>query len=482
MELPLKGNTKDTSLVKTLVYLNRHRRTGTLSLATQVFTKKIFLNSGDAIFASSTYADDRLGEMLLKADKITVEQYDKSVEILKSSKKRQGAILVELGYITPKDLFWGVKYQVKEIIHSMFQVEYGEYEFIEGDLPSQEVITLKMSMGNLIYEGVKRIENWTRIRKEMPDTTSIFRLSEDPLSLFQNIELSSQDKKILSMIDGKRSIKEIIDGSWMGSFEALKILYVLWSIGMIKLKTEVPVGETKEEEIALHEILQPPSEEDESFRMKVESVYARLGNMGMHELLEIDASSDSAIVKKNYYRLAKEFHPDRYFAVGGDTAKAKLTAIFDALARAYDLLKDESQRRHYFKSIGAGKKAKRQEEPGKAEEEFKRGVEDLKKGNFTEAVEHLKSAAKLVPNNAGYWNHLSLAYSKIPGRLKEAEEALMTAIKLEPSNADLQSNLGLIYMKAGAKKKAQVSFEKALRIDPKNVKARKGLEKTGGKA
>lgn len=475
MEMPLKGNTKDTSLVKVLMYLNRHRKTGTLSLTTPVFEKKIYLHRGDAIFASSTYADDRLGEMLLKADKITVEQYDKSVELLKSSKKRLGAILVELGHITPKDLFWGVKYQVKEIIHSMFQIEQGEYDFAEGDIPTQEVITLKMSMGNLIYEGIKRIDNWTRIRSEMPDTASVFKLSDDPLSLFQDIELTSQDKKILSMIDGKRSIREIIEGSWMGSFEALKILYVLWSIGMVELETEVLAEEEKVEPVALNEILQPLSEEEEAVRHRVDSVYARLGSMRMDELIEIDASSDSGTVKKNYFRLTKEFHPDRYFAITDDTVKAKLTAIFDAVTAAYESLKDDRLRQNYFKSLGTAKKA---EEPDEADEQFKRGVEELKSGNFLEAVEHLRAATRMMPKNAGYWNYLSLTFSKIPGRLKDAEEALMTAIKLEPFNADLLSNLGLIYMKAGVKAKAQASFEKALTIDPKNEKARKGLQKT----
>ena len=85
---------------------------------------------------------------------------------------------MELGYLTPKDLFWGVKYQVKEIIYSLFQLEDGECEFIEGDVPTDEVITLKMSMGNLIHEGVKRIDNWTRIRREMPDTGIALTLSK----------------------------------------------------------------------------------------------------------------------------------------------------------------------------------------------------------------------------------------------------------------------------------------------------------------
>jgi hypothetical protein len=64
--------------------------------------KKAYLLKGDAIFASSTYEDDRLGEMLLKAGKITMEQFDTAVQILKKTNKRLGAILVELGYLMPR--------------------------------------------------------------------------------------------------------------------------------------------------------------------------------------------------------------------------------------------------------------------------------------------------------------------------------------------------------------------------------------------
>ena len=108
-DIPLTGNIKDISLTKILVFLTRNRKTGTLIVKTPVFTKKVFLMKGDAIFASSTYEDDRLGEMLIKTGKITLEQYDESVELLKKTGKRQGAILVERGYLSPKDLFWGVK-------------------------------------------------------------------------------------------------------------------------------------------------------------------------------------------------------------------------------------------------------------------------------------------------------------------------------------------------------------------------------------
>lgn len=488
MEIPRKGNIRDASLSKILTFLNRSRATGTLALTTPVFTKKIFINQGDIIFAASTYEDDRLGEMLLKAGKITVEQYDKSVELLKTTKKRQGAILVECGYLTPKDLFWGVKYQVKEIIYSMFQFEDAEYEFTEGNLPTQEVITLKMSLGNLIYEGVKKIDNWTKIRNEMPDTDSVMKLSNDPLNLFQDIELNAQDKKILSLIDGKKAIKEVVDSSWMGSFEALKILYVLWSIGIIEqtpvIQTDVKSGmgigpkEKAEEPVSLNDILQPISEEEESMLNRIDSVYSSLDKLSLTELLEADEKTDVETIKKNYYRLAKEFHPDRYYNFSDPAVKTKLNSIFDAVTKAYNVLRDDRQREQYFQSLLSPRAEKEGDEKLRADEQFRAGIAEFKKGNFWGAADNFKWATKLVPGNGNYWNYFSLALSKVPGKLKDAEEALLTAIKLEPYNADYYANLGLIYIKAGLNKRAIASFQKALKIDGKNIKAMKGLEQT----
>lgn len=484
MEISLADNIKNFSLPKVLAYLNRNRKTGTLIIKTPMFTKKAYLVKGDAIFASSTYEDDRLGEMLIKAGKITMEQYDASVEILKKTGKRQGAILIELGYLTPKDLFWGVKYQVKEIIYSLFQLEDAEYEFVEGEIPTQEVITLKMSMGNLIYEGVKRIDNWTRIKNELPNADFVLKLSNDPVTLFQDIELGQQDRKMLSIIDGVKTIKELISSSWIGSFEAMKILYVLWSIGVLEVKEiekekVIERPEEVEEMVSPEEILQPVPEDEEDFRRRVDEIYLNLDSLSENELLGVDGSSDGETIKKNYYRLAREFHPDRYFSSADPSIKDKLTSIFDAITRAYSMLKDESKIKKDVIPPG-----KVQEDvvsnAQKAEEQFKRGIEEFKKGNFWGAVDSLKWAIKLEPKRAKYWSYLSLSYTKIPNRLKDAEEALVEAIKFDPYNAEHYVNLGLIYIKAGMKKRAYNQFEKALKFDPENVKAKKGLDQTKG--
>ena len=345
MEISLKGNIKDFSIPKILVYLNRNRKTGTLKVMTPAFTKKVYLHKGDAVFASSTDEDDRLGETLTKVGKITMEQYDTSVEILKKTGKRQGEILVELGYLTPQEIIWGVKYQIRDIIYSLFELQDAEYEFNEAEIPSDEIITLKMSMANLIYEGVKRIHNLNSIRKELPDMDSVLKLSMDPVSLFQDIVLSSMDKKMLFMIDGKKTVRELINIS-SNSFQAMKSLYVLCSTGI--LEENQNVTEKAEDAVILDDILKAFHDEEDALRKRIDILYSNLNRLSESELLEIDEKSDGETLKNNYYKLVKEFHPDRYLSCPDPSIKNKVITVLEEITKAYSLLKDDERREDYF--------------------------------------------------------------------------------------------------------------------------------------
>jgi tetratricopeptide (TPR) repeat protein len=478
MNVPLRGTLRDFSLSRILTELNRERATGTLSVTTPRFTKSIYVKDGGVIFASSTVEDDRLGEMLVKAGKISLEQYDKSAELLKTSKKRQGAILVDLGYITPKDLFWGVKYQVKEIICSMFQIEDGAYEFNENAVPPDEVITLKVSMNNLICEGVSRIGNITSIRREMPDVKTVFRLNTNPAGIAREIDLSSLDKTILSLVDGKRSINQVIEESRVNSFDVMKTLYVLWSTGFI-VEGDLPGGASQEETVNIgEEILESVAEDDRALKGKVEELYQKLPALGPAELLQISEHSTVDEIKRNYYRLAKEFHPDKVYRSGDAELRDKITVIFDTATKAYDTMMDEARRSAYFRSLGTVRKEGEDTHAALVEEQLRRGVEEFKSGNYWGAAELFRLVTRKLPKKPKAWSYLSLALSKIPNRLKEAEEALLQAIKLEPFNAQHYTNLGHLYLGAGLMKRAHHQFEKALRLDPGNTRAKKGLDET----
>jgi len=154
---PQSGNIQTTPLSDVLEQLRQHKATGTLTVRNSAAEKCVYMKTGQIVFASSTAVQDRLGEVLVRNGKITRENLDHALSILRKNAgfKKLGAIMVENGLVSPKDLFAGLKIQVKEIIFSLFLLTEGEYGFVDR-LPS-DIIQLQINFQELIAEIIQRM-------------------------------------------------------------------------------------------------------------------------------------------------------------------------------------------------------------------------------------------------------------------------------------------------------------------------------------
>src|SRR5205085_11966945 len=122
---------------------------------------------GDIVFATSNSPEDSLGRFLLRNGKITQEQYEDSKRRVTAT-TRHGKLLVQMGAISPKDLWWGVKNQALEIIYSLFSWSEGRFEFCEThEELAGEKIVLSLNTSSGIMEGIRRLDESERIREKM---------------------------------------------------------------------------------------------------------------------------------------------------------------------------------------------------------------------------------------------------------------------------------------------------------------------------
>lgn len=525
-EIPLSGRLRDTKLPTLLRFLQRSKKTGILNVHRNDLDKSIYIKNGDIVFAISKYPDDRLGEALLKMARITLEQYETSVRLLKQTGKRQGTILVEQGFIAPKDLFMAVTHQVKEIILSLFTWIDGEYLFQEGDLPSEEVITLRMSTARLIYEGVHRIQDWTRLRRELPPLNTLLQITTDPLVLFQDLGLEPQSQQFISLIDGTKTVEELFRRSALPAFETLKCLYFLIAIGIVEARMIVETAEAKiteptpsfedqpstppspqpasisiEEEIQVEvqeekredveesreELFKEKEETEEYSKQKIREAYSAMQNQDHYEVLGVQRDAPKDEIKKAYFRLAKAYHPDRHFQAGMEEVKNQLETLFQRITEAYDTLLMERKRKEYdltlvMSQYGKNQPAASEEtDEARAVQQFQRGQEAIKRGDYREAAHSFQWALRLNPKQAKYYTALGRALAKTPRRMHDAEQNFLKAIELEPSKAENYIALGLLYKEGKLTQRAIRQFEEALMWDPDNKQAKAELEQLKGK-
>jgi hypothetical protein len=241
-EVPvLRGELRAFSIADVMGLLNMSRKSGMLKCKQLTVEKGIFWTEGDITFAVSNLPEDSLGEFLVARGRLTRAQLEQSSQKV-DAHARLGKILVREGLLGPRDLWWAVQTQVLEIIYSLFQWDHGSFEMSEDDEGDFEKIQLSTSTQNIIMEGIRRLDEWGRIRERIPDVTRVPVLRLTAAEIARRVELREIDHKILQTIDGRRSVLTIVKESGLGEFETQLALLGLISAGYVELEAAKRTG------------------------------------------------------------------------------------------------------------------------------------------------------------------------------------------------------------------------------------------------
>lgn len=158
MALTISGHIHDTPLSDVLEGLRMMKASGTLVVKMGAVQKSIFLEEGRIVFAASTDSADRLGEVLVRSGALERTNLETALMVSRRTAgfKKLGAILVEQGFVTPRDLFAGLKQQVKDILFSTLSAEDGTYR-LDNSVPP-DVIPLQINIQDLLQEFSGRMK------------------------------------------------------------------------------------------------------------------------------------------------------------------------------------------------------------------------------------------------------------------------------------------------------------------------------------
>ncbi|MCU0241913.1 MAG: DUF4388 domain-containing protein, partial [Vicinamibacteria bacterium] len=229
---PNRGTLAEVGLLTLLRPLLGGKKTGVLRFTRGSINKTVYVSDGHLIFATSNDPDDRLGEMLLRKGTISFSALEESSRALQAG-KRQGTILVESGAIRSRDLVDGVMEQVQEIIYDLFTWEDGDFEFSEGTLPSREVIVLRISTEDIIMEGARRVQRWSRIRNAVGEIHQRYRLSPRSAAILGGMSLTKQEVNLIASIDEVSTVEEICAAIRQSDFWVCRTIWGLWAVGIL---------------------------------------------------------------------------------------------------------------------------------------------------------------------------------------------------------------------------------------------------------
>ncbi len=142
---------------------------------------------------------------------------------------------------------------------------------------------------------------------------------------------------------------------------------------------------------------------------------------------------------------AKRYHPDAIARLGLQEIRQQAGEVFSRIAEANGVLSDREKRRRYDESLEEGGPEIDVQVLAQAETFYRKGEILINMGDFRGALEYLKNAVRLYPDEAIYQSDLAWAYyKKAPPEPDPAFEHIQRALELDPSNAVAQFRLGVI--------------------------------------
>jgi hypothetical protein len=239
--MPLVGNLRDFALHDFLYLVDRGYKTGSLQLERPASqdAAHLFFDKGKLIAVIRPHRRERLGEMLIRLNKITPQQLAQALHTQQMGDNRPvGHILVDIGATTPNDLQNCIQQQIEETVYDLFAWRDGEFRFQAGQRPAADDVQslVPLPVENLIMEGVRRVDEMSRIREQIPNNDLLVRFVDRPQEKAANINMTADEWRIFARINGRASINDIADKTGLTAFQVSHIIYGFITAGMVELQ------------------------------------------------------------------------------------------------------------------------------------------------------------------------------------------------------------------------------------------------------
>ena len=483
--IPEAGELDRIPLPRLLLELSAARFDGCLRLRRDRLEKSFRFQRGAPISAESSLASETLGVQLLDAGRLSRDDYHRMSTYVAERKVKEGVALLELELIDAKSLFLALKEQVRMRLLDCFRWPRGSYDLEHEDTPPEGAQPFRADLLALIQEGIETHWNAERVLADLAPRMNQLAAGNPRLAQVRE-RLRGDDSvtALLGALDGSKTLWSALQCA--RTPRAMAAAWLLDAVRAVDYRApDQPLAEpdrAPEVEIVLTEVAPAAAEQthraaaasspaagmNEVLVLEVSQKYVALGELDHYALLGIDRDAAPAAVRRAYLDAAKRYHPDALARAGLDReTREKAGRVFTAIGKANAVLSDPKRRGSYDASLDSDETDLDAERLAAAETNYRKGEILMRQGNFRGALEFLRSAVELWPEDGTYQGSLGWALFKAaPSDPVRAREHLERALALEPRNVEIAHHLSLVLKVLGEVAPAANLENKVRELDP----------------
>ncbi len=242
----LQGNLREFSLPNIFQLVKMSAKSGALTIRRDEEWGKIFFTNGLINYAFSVPQQLPLGERLVQAGMLKRAQLKQALSAQKKAGKegpRIGTILLEKAFLERAQLEQAVRDQIQDAAFDFFSWADGEFSFSAEERPDDQDILVEMNVENVIMEGCRRIDEWELIFEHLGSLERIPHLAYNVgVEDRGEVRLTPDEWRVVVHIDGRADVNTILRDCGLDRFHGAKVIYSLFSSGLVTVSEPVIDG------------------------------------------------------------------------------------------------------------------------------------------------------------------------------------------------------------------------------------------------
>lgn len=225
--MSLSGNIRTFPLTDLLQWFSLARKSGQLTLMGDSGLNRLYIRQGVLLTATSTEPARRIGQFLLSRGYLREEGLKSALDLQEKDcgEHKLGEILCRAGHIQNDLLAKALEERTREIVFDLFLAEDGRFIFEDSDSFPEITVELNLSLDMLVLEGIRRKDEWQRIREVLPD-------DETRVRLLPGVEPRDDGggeycPALLPLLAESQSVAELVVKSRLSSFLVYRTLFQL---------------------------------------------------------------------------------------------------------------------------------------------------------------------------------------------------------------------------------------------------------------
>ncbi len=242
--MALTGTLRDFGIAEILQMIGTQKKTGVLSVEDDKRRAEIAFVDGMIVNAHGGEETVSLDERLVRIGMLGRDQLDAALKRVQETLKPLPAVLVSDGHIDPATLREIVTRHFSEIVYEIFDWKSGTYAFQQKFLQWDKQLVSPIPAESIMMEGLRIVDEGPGVRKLLPSLDDVY--SQEDRSSEELEQMEPEMRQVYDLIDGRKTLKDIIISSNQPKFDAMK--HLAWMrMNRFIVREKKPAGADRDE-------------------------------------------------------------------------------------------------------------------------------------------------------------------------------------------------------------------------------------------